>query len=171
LRRKRGGRYAIYPGGSSIIVFSGEAVEMAESDSAGFGAFAASGALRIGTAEREQAAASLAEHFAAGRLDVEEYDDRVARAYAAKTTADLAVLFSDLPRPMPAPAPTPPVAPVRPPRSLLPVAVFAAVVLVVVLAVTVHMVPFFVFPVLFFVLVRGRRGWGRQYRGRRYYRS
>lgn len=142
---------------------------MTESDSAGFGASAASGALRIGTAERERAAASLAEHFAAGRLDVEEYDDRVARAYAAKTTADLAMLFSDLPRPMPVPAS--PAAPVRPPRSLMPVAVFAAVVLVVVLAVTVHMVPFFVFPVLFFVLVRGRRGWGRQYRGRRYYRS
>uniref|UniRef100_UPI001C243A1D DUF1707 SHOCT-like domain-containing protein n=1 Tax=Nocardia alni TaxID=2815723 RepID=UPI001C243A1D len=60
-------------------------------------------AVRIGTAEREQAAAALGEHFAAGRLEVDEYDDRVGRAYTAKTNADLAALFSDLPRPAPPP--------------------------------------------------------------------
>ncbi|WP_067666575.1 DUF1707 SHOCT-like domain-containing protein [Nocardia miyunensis] len=144
---------------------------MADSDSVGFGASAASGAVRIGTAEREQAAASLGEHFAAGRLEVDEYDDRVARAYAAKTAADLAVLFSDLPRPVPAQTP-PPAPTARPGRSLLPVALLALLILAVVLVATTHFVPFFVFPVLFFIFLRGRRGWGQQYRGRpgRYHR-
>ena len=141
---------------------------MADSDAAGFGVPASSGAVRIGTAEREQAAASLGEHFAAGRLEVDEYDDRVARAYAAKTTADLAVLFSDLPRPMNPRPPQPP--PPRPARPLLPVLVIAVVILAVVLAAETHFVPLFVFPVLFFVFIRGRRGWARQYPGgpRRY---
>ncbi|WP_067890571.1 DUF1707 SHOCT-like domain-containing protein [Nocardia vaccinii] len=141
---------------------------MADSDSTDFGAFAGSGAVRIGTAEREQAAAALGEHFAAGRLAVDEYDDRVARAYAAKTNADLAVLFSDLPRPVSPQSPRP----ARPPRSLIPVAVVAVLTLAVVLAVTTHFVPFFVFPVLFFVFIRGRRGWARRYSGgpRQYHR-
>jgi len=140
---------------------------MAESDSVGFGASPTSRTVRIGTAEREQAAASLGEHFAAGRLEVDEYDDRVARAYAAKTTADLAVLFSDLPSPVVPQSAQP--APARAPRSLIPVVVFAVLILAVVLAVTIHVVPFFVFPVLFFIFLRGRRVWAQQYRGPRRY--
>lgn len=54
-------------------------------------------AVRVGTAEREQAAEALGRHFAAGRLDLDEYDDRVGRAYAAKTTDELTILFADLP--------------------------------------------------------------------------
>lgn len=55
------------------------------------------GGLRIGTLEREQAATALAAHFAAGRLDTDEFDARVRQAYLAKTAADLAPLFADLP--------------------------------------------------------------------------
>jgi hypothetical protein len=55
------------------------------------------GGVRIGTLEREQAAAALAEHFAAGRLDTDEFDARVREAYLAKTAADLVPLFADLP--------------------------------------------------------------------------
>ncbi|MGV9662017.1 DUF1707 SHOCT-like domain-containing protein [Nocardia niigatensis] len=123
--------------------------------------------VRVGTAEREQAAAALGEHFAAGRLDVAEYDERVGRAYAAKTVGELAVLFADLPRPQ-TPAPqilTPPGAP----RRALPLAPIGAGVLVVFLigfAVVTHFFPFFLFPVLFFIFARGRRGYG--YRGPRY---
>ncbi|MFC0453957.1 DUF1707 SHOCT-like domain-containing protein [Rhodococcus jostii] len=55
------------------------------------------GGVRIGTLEREQAAAALAEHFAAGRLETDEFDARVRQAYLAKTVADLVPLFADLP--------------------------------------------------------------------------
>jgi len=53
--------------------------------------------LRIGDAERDTAAAALGEHFASGRLDSEEYDERVAAVWTAKVRADLPVLFADLP--------------------------------------------------------------------------
>jgi len=54
--------------------------------------------LRIGDAEREAAASALGEHYAAGRLTKEEYDERAERAFAARTNAELWPLFGDLPR-------------------------------------------------------------------------
>jgi hypothetical protein len=42
-------------------------------------------------------AAALGEHMAAGRLTLAEYEERVSRAYAAKTYGDLAELTTDLP--------------------------------------------------------------------------
>ena len=56
-------------------------------------------ALRIGTAERERAASALSEHFAAGRIDQDELEERLTKAYAARTGADLIDLFTDLPGP------------------------------------------------------------------------
>jgi hypothetical protein len=53
--------------------------------------------VRIGTAEREAAVAALAEHLAAGRLDAGEYENRMTRAAAARSRADLRPLFADLP--------------------------------------------------------------------------
>jgi hypothetical protein len=53
--------------------------------------------LRVSDAERQAVADRLAEHFADGRLDQAEFDDRVGRAMSAKTRADLSGLFSDLP--------------------------------------------------------------------------
>ena len=41
---------------------------------------------------------ALGEHFAEGRLDQQEYEERVSAAYAARTAEDLAPLFRDLPR-------------------------------------------------------------------------
>ncbi len=58
----------------------------------------AGGQVRIGDAERDHAAAALGEHFSAGRLDQEEFDARVNAALAASTEADLAALFTDLPK-------------------------------------------------------------------------
>ena len=52
--------------------------------------------LRASDAERDAVADRLAEHFAAGRLDQAEFDDRVGRAMSAKTRADLSGLFADL---------------------------------------------------------------------------
>ena len=53
--------------------------------------------LRIGDAEREHAVALLGEHYAAGRITYEEFDERSSRAHAAKTNAELWPLFRDLP--------------------------------------------------------------------------
>lgn len=54
-------------------------------------------AKRIGDAERDQAVALLQEHLAAGRLDQEEFDERMTKALSARTNADLLPLFDDLP--------------------------------------------------------------------------
>ena len=68
--------------------------------------------LRIGDAEREEAAHELGEHFAMGRITADEHGERLEQIWAARTSADLAPAFADLPRPRPAPsaaaaAPTP----------------------------------------------------------------
>ena len=55
--------------------------------------------LRIGDDEREAAVTALGEHFAAGRLTKEEYDERAERAWAARTASAMLPLFADLPRP------------------------------------------------------------------------
>jgi len=57
--------------------------------------------LRIGTAEREEAARLLADHFGMGRITPDEYETRVTDAYAAATLGDLRPLFRDLPPPHP----------------------------------------------------------------------
>ena len=53
--------------------------------------------MRISDAEREAAAAELREHFASGRLDHDELNERLDRVFAAKTRGDLNGLFADLP--------------------------------------------------------------------------
>jgi hypothetical protein len=54
--------------------------------------------LRASDTERESTVELLREHGAAGRLDVEELEQRVGAAYAARTRGDLATLLDDLPR-------------------------------------------------------------------------
>jgi hypothetical protein len=65
--------------------------------------------MRIGTAEREQAVKELGDHFAQGRLEPHEFEERMTAAYAARTAVELERLFDDLPRPggaaRPGPAP------------------------------------------------------------------
>ena len=53
--------------------------------------------MRVGDAEREAAAAEIREHFASGRLNQDELDERLSAAFAAKTRGDLNALFTDLP--------------------------------------------------------------------------
>ena len=55
--------------------------------------------IRIGTAEREQAVKALGEHFAQGRLEPAEFEERMTAAYAARTASELERLFDDLPSP------------------------------------------------------------------------
>ena len=64
--------------------------------------------LRASDAERERVAAFLRDQAAEGRLTPDELDDRVGRAYAAKTVRELKELVADLPRPpMPRARPRP----------------------------------------------------------------
>ena len=54
--------------------------------------------LRAADTDRAAVATVLGQHMSAGRLTVDEYDERLARAYAAKTYGELAELTADLPR-------------------------------------------------------------------------
>lgn len=53
--------------------------------------------VRIGDPERERAQATLNDHYAAGRLDHDEYTERLDRIWAARTRAELDPVFVDLP--------------------------------------------------------------------------
>jgi hypothetical protein len=53
--------------------------------------------IRVSDAERSAVADLLGQHYADGRLDQAEFDDRVGRTMAAKTRGDLTGLFDDLP--------------------------------------------------------------------------
>jgi uncharacterized protein DUF1707 len=55
------------------------------------------GGIRVSDTERDQAVAELSEHYQAGRLTLEEFDDRSSLALQARTGSDLVALFADLP--------------------------------------------------------------------------
>lgn len=73
--------------------------------------------VRIGDAERDAVLDSLKAHFAAGRLDLAELEERIDLALAARTQAELVPLTADLPVPAATAAP----APVRNHRPAVPV--------------------------------------------------
>lgn len=64
--------------------------------------------LRIGDAERDTAAADLGEHYVAGRLTLDELNERLGQVFAAKTHGQLWKVMADLP------AGTPPATAARP---------------------------------------------------------
>ena len=53
--------------------------------------------MRVGDAEREAAAAELREHYASGRLTLDELNERLDAAFDAKTRGDLNTVMRDLP--------------------------------------------------------------------------
>jgi Domain of unknown function (DUF1707) len=53
--------------------------------------------IRACDADRDRTAAALCEHLAAGRLTVEEFDERLDQAFAAKTLGELDEVMTDLP--------------------------------------------------------------------------
>jgi len=71
--------------------------------------------LRAADADRTAVAEILGRHMSAGRLTMDEYDERLARAYTAKTYGELDQITADLPStdvaPRPAAAPAAPAAP------------------------------------------------------------
>jgi Domain of unknown function (DUF1707) len=62
--------------------------------------------LRAADADRAAVATVLGRHMSAGRLTMDEYDERLARAYAAKTYGELDQITADLPSTELAPAPS-----------------------------------------------------------------
>jgi Domain of unknown function (DUF1707) len=54
--------------------------------------------VRVGDADREAVAAQLREHFADGRLTLEELNERLDQTFAAKNKADLNTVMRDLPQ-------------------------------------------------------------------------
>jgi hypothetical protein len=115
--------------------------------------------LRVSDSERSEVADALSKHFADGRLDQAEFNERLDKAMAAKTRADLSGLLVDLPN-LAVPAPVP-----RRPHRLL----YLLLVVVVAAAVgsTIAMpfrhVPWLLVGLIAFLLLRhsagGRRRW------------
>ena len=56
-------------------------------------------ALRIGDAERDAAATDLGEHYAAGRLTLDELHERLDAVFMARTFGQLSRIMADLPGP------------------------------------------------------------------------
>jgi hypothetical protein len=81
--------------------------------------------------ERERVAEALRSHAAAGRLDPEELEERLGRAYGARTRADLVPLVTDLPV-----ATAPPPSRRAPSLPAVPPVVLIAVLLVAIWALT-----------------------------------
>jgi Domain of unknown function (DUF1707) len=53
--------------------------------------------MRVSNADRTEVADRLSKHYGDGRLDEDEFNERLDRAMKAKTLADLHGLFADLP--------------------------------------------------------------------------
>jgi hypothetical protein len=70
--------------------------------------------LRVGDAERGRVVDQLADHHAAGRLTLDEFEERMSAAWTARTGGELEVLVRDLPA-LPRPVSR---APVRPRLAL-----------------------------------------------------
>jgi hypothetical protein len=115
--------------------------------------------VRASDAERDEAVKTLAAHYAEGRLDQPEFDQRSDAALAAVTREQLWRLFTDLPRPVSVTATARPIR--RRPALPLPPLLLAVLFALAVTA-AVHGVPPFPLIALIFILGRRRR-FGRRY--------
>lgn len=124
--------------------------------------------IRLSDAERQEALDALSEHVRTGRLDVDEFGDRSARATAARKRSELEPLFADLPTPRPsfldaelrAPEPATPALPAPPlRRRLAAIALPVAAIIAGVLFFTVAKVWFvFLIPVVVAMLAPSLAG-------------
>ena len=133
------------------------------------------GRVRASYVERENALRALAAHFADGRLDRAEFDERADVALAARTQSQLRALFADLPGPAAAPA-APPDAGAQPASAALrqvrrgvgvtgfPLLPLAPVLLVLAVIAAVHGLPPLPLIPLLFILSRRRGRWNREAR-------
>jgi hypothetical protein len=126
----------------------------------------ATGPLRVSDADRDQALAELSEHFQAGRLTADEFDERSSQALAAKTGNDLGALLTDLPvsgtvSKVAAPAPVAVQHRAALPGFLVAVTILSVAALVVTAVVT-HghnvIVPWWIIPIAIIVIRKRARG-------------
>ncbi len=132
--------------------------------------------LRLSDAERDLAAADLAEHYASGRLSAEEHSERLDRVWAARTRGEIPAIFRDLPsrfapppprgwtlpQPNAARPPRPAYGPTRgrppvPARRGLPLPLLIGLGLLVALTVFTHL-PLILIGVVIYLVLRGNRG-------------
>lgn len=114
--------------------------------------------LRAGDRDRDAVEEVLREHHLAGRLETEEFQERLDRCYAAKTYAELDDLVADLPRQSPTR---------RPRRAWSWPAVALVPALIAAIALSHGHLLWLAIPLFFFVgrpllwrSAGGRRGWG-----------
>jgi len=118
--------------------------------------------MRASDADRDAVLSELSEHFQAGRLMAEEFDERAGQALAARTHGELKNLLRDLPaaRPGPrAPVATSSSAPPQRPSwpALLPVGALAGIAVAVAVSVGVaHHRPGFLWLLLLVLFVARR---------------
>jgi hypothetical protein len=97
--------------------------------------------MRASDADRDSVLSELSEHFQAGRLTAEEFDERAGQALAARTHGELRNLLRDLPAARPGPqAPAATSSAAAPPQrpswpALLPVAALAGIAIAVAVSV------------------------------------
>ncbi|MEU1982404.1 DUF1707 domain-containing protein [Nocardia sp. NPDC019395] len=72
--------------------------------------------IRASDAERDRFVQELGRHFGDGRIDLAEYDQRVAEVYRSTTREELKGVLADLPEPASVPAPAQ-----KPARSRFPI--------------------------------------------------
>jgi Domain of unknown function (DUF1707) len=124
------------------------------------------GGYRVGDAERNRTADLLKEAHAAGYLTLEEVDERLSAALAARTRGQLDRLVADLPpewragqeRPQRPAGGRRRQGPVLPPEAAWLVPLLLVVAALVLLAVVTRGFYFFPWPLLWIFLVFGRRG-------------
>ena len=108
--------------------------------------------LRVSDAERAEVADRLSKHYSDGRLDQAEFNERLDRAMKAKTQADLAGLFTDLPAlggpGNPAPQQSGRPGNGHPFRRIIGLVLIVVITLVLWHAVTVSFAPFFFWHIL-----------------------
>lgn len=94
--------------------------------------------MKASDADRDAVLSELSEHFQAGRLTAEEFDERAGQALAARTWGELRDLLRDLPSALSGPQPIAAASlPARASKlaALLPVAVLAGIGIVVAMSV------------------------------------
>jgi hypothetical protein len=111
--------------------------------------------IRLSDADRDQAVARLSEHYAVGRLDKDEFDERSDAVWSARTGADLAPLFVDLEPRRPLRRQPHPAAAWRR-GGWFPVPFFPVLFVLIALTAVTH-VPFVLLALLGWVVLGGRR--------------